>query len=168
MAIRVTLSRKEAAAMTTEPRLAYRHIDQEDWLEIKAQMHGDRRVSVWEKYVEWTPERLCIYARYDPGVIVERHSHMSDHVVFVLEGEVMIGDQRCTKGMHVTLEKGAVFGPLIAGPEGTRMYAIMMGDPRMVLADREGFEKLCAERGIVPLPNPPFEMPDWVGGDRLD
>lgn len=154
--------------MAKEPRLAFRHIDEEDWLEIKAQMHGDRRLSVWEKYVEWTPERLAIYAKYDPGVIVERHSHMSDHIVFVLEGEVMIGDQLCTKGMHVTLEKGAVFGPLIAGPEGTLMYEIMMGDPRMVPEDREGFAKLCEERGIEPLPNPPFDMPDWVGGDRFD
>ena len=97
------------------PRLAFRHIEEEQWFEVKAQMHGDKRVSVWEKYLEWTPERLCLYARYDPGMVIEKHSNMSDHVVYVLEGEITIGDKLCTKGMHVTLEKGAQFGPIIGG-----------------------------------------------------
>ncbi len=153
--------------MAREPRLAFRHIDQEEWQEVKAQLHGDRRVSVWEKYVEWTPERLAIYAKYDPGMVLERHSHMSDHIVFVLEGEVTIGDQLCTKGMHVMLEKGAAFGPLVAGPQGTIMYEIMMGDPRSVPDDPEGFKKLCEERGVNVLPNPPVVMPDWMS-ERLD
>ena len=65
-----------------EPRLAFRHVEEEKWYEVKAQMHGDRRVSVWEKYLEWSPERVCLYAKYDPGMIIERHGHMSDHIVF--------------------------------------------------------------------------------------
>ncbi len=31
---------------SAESRLAFRHIDEEEWYEVKAQMHGDRRVSV--------------------------------------------------------------------------------------------------------------------------
>ena len=50
----------------SEPRLAFRHLEQEDWIEVKAQMHGDTRVSIWEKYLEWTPSFLSIYAKYDP------------------------------------------------------------------------------------------------------
>ena len=46
-----------------KPRLAYRHIDEEKWYEVKAQMHGDKRVSVWEKYLEWTPDLMVLYAR---------------------------------------------------------------------------------------------------------
>ena len=79
-----------------EPRLVFRHIDEEKWYEVKAQQHGEKRVSIWEKYLEWTPNFLSLYARYDPGMIVERHGHMSDHIVFVLEGEITIGDQLCT------------------------------------------------------------------------
>jgi hypothetical protein len=150
-----------------EPRLAYRHIDDEKWYEVKAQQQGDRRVSVWEKYLEWTPERLCIYARYDPGMVIERHRHMSDHVVFVLEGEITIGDQLCTKGMHVTLEEGAFFGPIVGGPEGALLYEIMMGDPRAVGEDKAAYAAFCAERGVEVLPNPPLEFPDWVG-ERTD
>ena len=150
------------------PRLAFRHIDEEQWHEVKAQLHGDKRVSVWEKYLEWTPERVCLYARYDPGMVIERHGHKSDHVVYVLEGEITIGDQRCTQGMHVTLEKGAIFGPIIGGPEGALLYEIMLGDPRAVPTDQAAHEAFCGKRGIKLLPNPAFEFPEWLSGDRLD
>jgi hypothetical protein len=143
------------------PRLAVRHVDDVPWQEVKAQRHGDRRVSVWEKYLEWTPERLALYARYDPGMVVERHGHMSDHIVFVLEGDVTIGDRPCSAGTHVVLEKGATFGPIVAGPRGALLYEIMLGDPRAVPADEEEFARICAERGIEPLPNPPVEVPGF-------
>ena len=66
-----------------------------------------------------------------------------------------------------TLEKGAVFGPIIGGPEGAVLYEIMMGDPRAVPADKAAHEAFCRERGIELLPNPPLEFPDWVG-ERMD
>ncbi len=92
---------------------------------------------------------------------------MSDHVIYVLEGEITIGDQLCTKGMHITLEKDAVFGPIIGGPEGALLYEIMMGDPRAVPADKAGHVDFCAKRGIELLPNPPLVFPEWVG-ERTD
>lgn len=138
-------------------------IDEHPWVEVKAQFHDGRRVSIWEKFLEWTPERLVIYARYDPGVVVEKHGHASEHYVFVLAGEVMIGDRICGPGTNITLPLGHAFGPLIAGPEGATMYEIMLGDPRAIPADREGFVALLAERGIEPLPNPPVPWPDWLG-----
>lgn len=146
-----------------DPRLAIRKLSDEPWREVKAQLHGEKRVSIWEKYLEWTPERLCLYAKYDPGMITERHGHMSDHVVFVIEGELTVGDEHCPAGTHIMLEKGAIFGPIVAGDEGALLYEIMMGDPRAVPADKPGFEKFCADRGVTPLPNPPLDMPDWVG-----
>ena len=147
--------------------LSIRHIEDEKWYEVKAQMHGEKRVSIWEKYLEWTPKLLALYARYDPDMIVEKHGHMSDHIVFVLDGEVTVGDDVCRAGTHIFLEKGSAFGPLVAGPEGALLYEIMMGDPRAVPADPTGFQELCASRGVVPLPNPPLELPEWVG-ERLD
>ena len=137
-------------------------IDEMPWIEVKAQSHNGRRVSVWEKFLEWSPQRMVIYARYDPGVVVEAHGHASDHYVFVVSGEVTIGDRVCGPGTSVSLPEGAVFGPLIAGPEGATMYEIICGDPRAVPADRAGFERLCADRGIEPLPNPPVPWPEWL------
>ncbi len=137
-------------------------IDEHPWHEVKAQSHDGRRVSVWEKFLEWSPDRLVIYARYDPGMVVERHGHASDHFVFVVGGEITVGDRICGAGTHITLELGAVFGPITAGPEGATLYEIMCGDPRARPADPEGFRALLAERGITPLPNPPVPWPDWL------
>ena len=98
--------------------------------------------------------------------MIHKHGHNSEHVVYVLEGEMMCGDVRCTKGMHITLEQGASFGPFIAGPEGVELFEVMMGDPRSFPADPEGFEKLLLERDMEKLPNPPIDMPDWIEDTR--
>ena len=87
-------------------------VDQHPWVEVKAQDHHGRRVSVWEKFLEWSPQRMVIYARYDPGMIVERHGHASDHFVFVVAGELTVSERICGPGTHMSLEHGAGFGPL--------------------------------------------------------
>ena len=147
-----------------EPR--FRHTDDEKWQEVRAIQLGDRRASVWEKWLEFTPDFLCLYAKWDPGMMIHKHGHNSDHVLFVIEGEVSCGDVRCTPGMHITLEQGAAFGPFIAGPEGVVLFEVMMGDPRAWPADTEGFEKLLAERGAKKLPNPPINLPAWLEDTR--
>src|SRR5205085_5519278 len=97
------------------PRLAVVHESEVPWQEVLAQRHGERRVSVHEKFLEWTADRMVVLGRYDPGVVVERHGHKSDHLVYVLEGDLVIGDRHCPAGTLVVLEVGAVFGPLVAG-----------------------------------------------------
>jgi len=146
-----------------EPRFVV--VDSADvpWTEVIAQQHGERRVSVHEKFLEWTPERMVVWGRYDPGVVIERHGHASDHLVLVTEGELTVGDRVCGPGTLLVLEKGAVFGPLIAGPEGALLFETWAGDPRPVPADKEGYARLLAERGIVKLPNPKFERPASAG-----
>jgi hypothetical protein len=148
-------------------RLSITHVDDPPWHEVKAQLHGERRVSVWEKYLEWTPDRMVLYARYDAGMLVERHGHRSDHLVYVLAGGITVGDVACPPGTSIVLERGAVFGPIEAGSEGALLLEVMMGDPRAVPEDREAFAVLLAERGITPLPNPPLELPAWFG-ERTD
>jgi hypothetical protein len=149
------------------PRFEIHHVDDLDWHEVKAQQHGDRRASVWEKFLEMTPGLTVIYAKYDPGVVVERHGHRSDHLIFVLDGEITVGDHECGIGTHILLEQGAAFGPIIAGPKGAFLYEVMMGDPRAVPADKAELASLLAARGIEELPNPPLELPDWLG-PRVD
>ena len=41
-----------------------------------------------------------------------------------------------------------------------------MGDPRSFPADLEGYQRFLDERGVVQLPNPPIEMPDWLEDTR--
>jgi len=153
--------------MDDEPRLRIIRLEDVPWQEVKAQRHGERRVSVWEKYVEWTPERLVLYGRYDPGMLIERHGHRSDHLVHVLDGWLDVGGERCGPGTTLVLPLGAAMGPIEAGPEGATLFEVMLGDPRSVPADRDGFAALLAERGVEPLPNPPIDAPPWFG-ERTD
>ena len=148
-----------------EPRIT--RVEDVAWQEVKAQLHGESRASVWERYLEWSPGLMVLYARYDPGMVVERHGHRSDHVVYVLSGQITVGDVVCGPSTSIVLEEGAVFGPIEAGPEGALLLEIMTGDPRAVPADKEGFHALLAERGITPLPNPPIHAPEWFG-ERTD
>ena len=141
-------------------------MDAERWHEVRAIEVRGRRASVWEKWLDFTPGFLSLYAKWDPGVMIHKHGHNSDHVVFVLHGEMTCGDVKCTAGMHIALPHGAAFGPFIAGPEGCELFEVMMGDPRSWPADPEGFEKLLAEKGAKKLPNPPIELPDWLEDTR--
>ena len=146
--------------MSDEPRLAFVHADDVPWTEVIAQLHGERRVSVHEKFLEWNAQRMVVLGRYDPHVVIERHGHASDHLVYVLEGELMVGDRLCRPGTLIVLELGAALGPLIAGAAGALLFETWAGDPRPVPADKEGYHALLKDRGIVRLPNPTFTRPD--------
>ena len=144
----------------------FRHADEEKWQEVRAIEIDGRRAVVREKWLDFTPALLSLYAKWDPGMMIHKHGHNSDHVVFVMEGEMSCGEVRCTTGMHITLEKGAAFGPFVAGPEGVTLFEVMMGDPRSWPADPEGFERLLKEKNALKLPNPPIELPDWLEDTR--
>ena len=78
-------------------------------------------------------------------MIVRRHGHFSPHVVFVISGEVWIGDHHCPAGTHIELPYGAAFGPIRAGSEGCVMFEVMLGDPRS-WGDRAGDPGTAARR----------------------
>jgi hypothetical protein len=144
----------------TEPRLAFANVDDLDWIDVVAQRHPDGRIAgAHLKFLEWTDDRLVALTRYDPHLVLERHGHASDHLIYILEGHLDVGDRPCPPGTLVVLEHGATFGPLVAGPEGTLLLESYAGDPFPASADPEGYERLLAERGIEKLPNPPFEPP---------
>ena len=74
------------------------------------------------------PDFLSAYVFYEPGMIVRRHGHRSNHVVFVLGGGVWLGERWCTPGTHVHVPLGAAFGPIIAGPEGVTCWELSFGE----------------------------------------
>ena len=90
------------------PELRFRHLDGEKWQEVRALEIDGRRAVVREKWLDFTPAFLSLYAEWDPGMMVHKHGHNSDHVVYVIKGEMTCGDVVCKAGMHITLEKGAV------------------------------------------------------------
>lgn len=166
----------ESAAAPTSPKVEgrepiFRHLDDPDmaWQQVKRQRNADgSESSVWEKWFSFSPDPqyLSLYAKYDPGMIVRRHGHFSPHVLFVIEGEVFIGDRACPAGTHVELPLGAAFGPLRAGPQGATMFEVMMGDPRSWGDEPETLDKARAEHGVEPLPDVDLDYPPWLADLR--
>jgi len=148
------------------PEVRFRHADEEKWHEVRALESDGKRMSVFEKWLEFTPKMLSLYAKWDPGMMIHKHGHNGDHILFVLAGEMMCGDIKCTQGMHITLEHGAAFGPFTAGPEGVELFEVMIGDPRSWPADPEGFERLLKGCNTKKLPNPPIDLPAWLEDTR--
>ncbi|MFK7898458.1 MAG: hypothetical protein AB8G23_21675 [Myxococcota bacterium] len=150
----------------SDPKVKFRHLDDEKWQDVRALELPTGPALVREKWLEFSDKCLSLYAKWDPGMMIHKHGHNSEHVVYVLAGSMTCGDVECTPGMHITLEQGASFGPFVAGPEGVELFEVMMGDPRSFPADTEGFEKLLKDKGAKRLPNPPIDMPDWIQDTR--
>jgi ChrR-like protein with cupin domain len=120
--------------------------------EAVAQMHGDRRVGVHIRVMEWTPERMVAHTYYDPGLVLPRHSHGSDSLIYILDGEVTIDGRRCPPGTQIVLPKGASIGPLIAGPDGCTFIESYAGDVAARDVDPAEYDALIAQRGITVIP----------------
>jgi hypothetical protein len=153
------------------PAPVFRHLDDDDvpWQQVKTQRNADGTTSsVWEKWLAFSaePPYLSLYARYDAGMIVRRHGHNSPHVLFVLDGDVTIGDRHCPAGTHVELPHGAAFGPIRAGDSGALLFEVMLGDPRSWGDDPDAFTRMLTAHGVEALPDPPLTFPAWLEDQR--
>ena len=147
-----------AALRITDP-------DEGDWLEARPQLHADgRRVSAHLRIIERTDERVVAYTRYDPGLVIEKHSHLANQVIFILEGQVTVGDRLCTPGTTLVLEKGTPIGPLTAGPDGTVLFEIFDGETGHVPEDPSGFLRILEDRNIRILKEPDESVPAQGAG----
>src|SRR3954451_13956201 len=154
-----TLAARRLEGRPMADGLRISHIDDLEWTEVRVQTDGTRRRSVWNRFVEMTPKRSVIYTRYDPGFILPRHSHVDEEIIFVVEGDLMIGDRHCPKGSVIVLEAETMFGPLIAGDEGTLIFEVFPGVTDRHDADLDEWHRVLDERGITALPDPPFTLP---------
>jgi hypothetical protein len=145
----------------------FRHLGDADvpWQQVRRQRNADgTESSVWEKWLSFSadPQYLSLYAKYDAGMIVRRHGHLSPHVLFVIDGELWFGDRRCPAGTHVELPLGAQFGPIRAGETGATLFEVMLGDPRSWSDDPESFALTLEANGAEALPDVPLEFPPWL------
>jgi quercetin dioxygenase-like cupin family protein len=138
----------------TRPAVSYQHLDDTPFVAMKSQQHGDRRVSVWLRLLVDRPDRSINHTRYDPGLVLERHGHASDHYILVVAGEVWFGEERCRAGSLIELPVGATFGPIVVGDEGAELVEVYFGDKRAIPADPDEYLRILAEKGIERLPPP--------------
>jgi len=147
----------------------YWHLDDIDWTEVQRQQNADGSVSVVrEKWPIIRPDFLSAHVHYEPGMVVRRHGHRSNHVVFVLGGSGWIGTEPCEPGTHIHVPLGSAFGPIIAGPEGLTCWELSFGEFGGWGDQPELYANEIAERGITPLPDPPLEIGDWFVDPRGD
>jgi hypothetical protein len=147
------------------PRI--KHVDEVPEQEVvRLEFEDGRSASIRERFVEHLPDFLSFYNKWDPGMMQRKHGHRGHHVVFILSGEMTVGDRRCPKGTHIFLMHGDTFGPWIAGPEGCETLGIVAGpgysfaDPADDLAYLEMIAKHGAKRAAVPaLKNLPAFAP---------
>jgi hypothetical protein len=147
------------------PELRITNPDEGEWIEVRPQIHQDgRRVAGHLKIIERSDERVVVYTRYDPGLVIEKHSHLANEVLFVLEGELIVDGRVCAPGTALVLEKGTPFGPLVAGPEGTVLFETFDGATGHISEDYEGFLEILKDRGITVLPEPDSTVPAQGAG----
>jgi hypothetical protein len=153
-----------------EPTMGARfaHLDDGPWQQVRALAFDDdgRTVSVRERWLDFSPKFLALYAEWDPGMMIHAHGHNSDHVIYVIDGDMTCGEVHCPTGTHIALDQGDTFGPFVAGPQGVVLFEVMMGDPRSFPADPDGWKRLLDQHGARQLPNPPVDLPAWLEDTR--
>jgi hypothetical protein len=154
-------------AEAERPTVSFVHDEDLPYAEVKSQLRGEERASVWLKMLDLQPDRAFFHTRYDPGLVLQRHGHRSDHYVFVIAGSVWFGNEHCRAGSLVKLPLGASFGPIVAGDEGAETIEVYFGDCRPVPVDADEWTAIKRDRGITELPNPKLDVPDWFG-ERTD
>lgn len=153
----------------TESAPVYWHLDDIDWTPVQRQRNADGSESVVrEKWPIIRPGFLSAHVHYEPGMIVRRHGHRSNHVVYVLDGGAWIGGDWCEAGTHIHVPLGATFGPIVAGPEGVTCWETSFGEFGGWGDEPEVVERELAARGVTPLPDPPLDIGDWFVDPRGD
>ncbi len=74
-------------------------------------------------------------SEYDPNLTLQPHSHNQPELMYVLAGEMTVGDRRCLPGTVLRIPANTVYGPLTAGPEGVRFLVIRPGASRTTVAE---------------------------------
>ncbi len=149
------------------PSVSYVHDDELPFVDVKSQMQGDQKISVWLKMLDLSPERAFYHTRYDPGLVLQRHGHHSNHYVYVIRGDVWFDGEHCQAGSLIVLPLCATFGRFVVGESGAETIEVYFGDSRPIPADKREWAEIKRERGIAELPNPPLDVPEWFG-ERTD
>ncbi len=148
------------AADFAKPR--FRHADECEWIEVMAQEQNGKRISAWEKWLDFAPQSMCALTRLDPGMIIPVRGRNCITAILVTEGSMTVGGRECTKGMHILLEVGTPLPTVVAGPEGVSTYEVRLGDPTTWYVHPDPFDNLDFEHGAVPLPAPKLDLPSWL------
>lgn len=114
------------------------HIDEAPWVRGEArkpggpitggsQLIGDLKEGPWIHIHSLTP-----------GMIVKPHSHNETEVIYIVEGELTLGDRICGPGTVAYIEKDTEYG-FTVGPEGVRFINIRQGLASMTMEGKTSY-----------------------------
>ncbi len=134
----------------TQPRFLVEPIDEAPWYEAMHQIHpGGRSVCVRQRVLEESERRIVLWTVYEPGLILRQHTHACDQITHLVEGEFHSGETLCKAPAVLVLEKGAAFGPVVAGPRGAVLLEIFLGPSALSTpTDQAGYHRLLEEKGV--------------------
>ena len=159
----------DTTAPTPPTVTTFHHMDDIEWTPVQRQRNADGSEScVRERWPIIRPGFLSAYVHYEPGMIVRRHGHRSNHVVVVLDGSGWLGGVPVATGSHMHVPLGASFGPIVAGPDGLTAWETSFGEFGGWGDQPELVEREFAARGVTPLPDPPLFIGDWFVDPRGD
>ncbi len=91
----------------------------------------------WSKWrgPEWPSRRTKVVGDKEKGAYVtfaerkagdlgKAHSHTADEVMYILEGDMMVGDQHIRQGGVFYAEKNTVYGPIRPGQNGVKFMNV--------------------------------------------
>lgn len=129
---------------------------------LRFRFEDGHTASIWEKWIELSPDYVAFWNKWDPGAMTPQHGHHGNHINFIVQGEIRSKDGVCGVGTHIMLEYGDMFGPWVTGPEGCELYGFIAGEGSPFPGDPAVFAAFLAEHGAEQVPLPmPTRLPPW-------
>ena len=102
------------------------HIDEAPWIRKRESPPGDTRQRGSQLIGDLEKGPWIYINSSAPGFVADAHIHSQNEVIYILEGEMTVGDTLCGPGTIVSVEKDTEYG-FTAGPEGVRFLNIREG-----------------------------------------
>ncbi len=71
-----------------------------------------------------TGSPLVVLSRFEPGVVVEPHTHATNYFEYVVSGEQTVGKTTFRAGDVRFAKAGFGYGPIVIGPEGCTVGSV--------------------------------------------
>ncbi|HUP73488.1 MAG TPA: cupin domain-containing protein [Acidimicrobiales bacterium] len=115
------------------PKLQITELGSTPWMTAKAGYESGSRASNFEQANQDSDDRMChrihhpgsdtdlqmFEVRVPPGFVVESHAHDEDEIIFVLEGEMVLGARVLGAGSSAMIPGKTLYG-FSAGADGLR------------------------------------------------
>jgi hypothetical protein len=84
--------------------------------------------------------------RHDPDVEIPRHTHSSNTMHYIIEGEWHMGRRVFEAGFFQYEMQGQYYGPFKSGPQGSKFLAIYGDRPGFITKNDDGTEQDITNR----------------------